>query len=242
MIEYADRIGADFISLNTSYRKRFAGVANYEKLRIVELLDQYDRLIYVDGDILISPDCPNLLDIVPADQLGAFVASRYSDFHNQTNIEIQKALGEIPWRREERDSRIFESFNSGVMVLSKYHLNALKQALPAAEVWSRYNDSLNSLTLMKDQPVLNYTAQKYQIPLVDLTYKFNHTNARGSSADRFASHIIHYAGTSHREESRLFATSKLTKMKIDAAIMATPWLYRIAKKSPRLVGLLDRLV
>lgn len=89
--------------------------------------------------------------------------------------------------------------------------------------------------------MLNYTVQKFQIPILDLGYRFNHTNARGSSSDRFSSHMIHYAGTSHRNKERLIPTSKLTKMRIDSHILTTPWLHRIARRSPALVGVLDAL-
>jgi len=242
MMEYADRIGADFVGMNAGLGQRYLGNAYYEKLRVLDVLENYDRLVYIDGDIIVTPDCPNLLDIVPVDHMGAFIASRYSDYHNQANIEVQKTLGEIAWRREQRDARIFESFNAGVMVLSKQHLNELKNVLPAAEIWCRYEGPFDPRALMTDQPVFNYIVQKFQIPITDLTYRYNHTNARGGSTDRFASHIIHYAGTSHRDAKRLIPTSKLTKMKIDAAIMASPWLHRIARRAPKLVGLLDRVV
>jgi alpha-N-acetylglucosamine transferase len=242
MVEYADRIGADFVAMNAGLGQRYLGNPYYEKLRVIDVLENYDRLIYIDGDIIVASDCPNLLDIVPADRMGAFIASRYSNYHNQANIEVQKTLGEIDWKREQRDPSIFESFNAGVMVLSKQHLNELKQVLPAAEIWSRYDGPFDPRALMTDQPVFNYIVQKFQIPITDLTYRFNHTNARGGSSDRFASHIIHYAGTSHRDPKRLIPTSKLAKMKIDTAIMATPWLHHIARKAPKLVGLLDRVV
>ena len=104
ILDYADRIGADFVNITAGYGQRFLGSIYYEKLQIIELLGHYERAIYIDTDIIIAPDCPCLLDIVPADQLGVFVASRYSDFHNQANNEIQKTLGEIDWRREQRDS------------------------------------------------------------------------------------------------------------------------------------------
>lgn len=242
MAEYADRIGADFVAMNAGLGQRYLGNAYYEKLRVIDVLESYDRLIYIDGDIIITPECPNLLEIVPADRMGAFIASRYSNYHNQANIEIQKTLGDIAWRREQRDPNIFESFNAGVMVLSKQHLDALKHVLPAAEIWCRYDGPFDPRALMTDQPVFNYIVQKFQIPITDLSYRFNHTNARGSSTDRFASHIIHYAGTSHRSEKRLIPTSKLTKMRIDSRILSTPWLYRLARKSPGLVGILDALV
>lgn len=241
MLDYADRIGADFVNITAGYGQRFLGNIYYEKLQIIDLLDQYDRVIYIDTDIIIAPDCPNLASIVPVDHIGVAVASRYSDFHNQANNEIQKTLGEIEWRREQRDPRIFQSFNAGMMVLSSQYRDALRQAMPAAEIWCRYQGPLDPRTLLNDQTVLNYTVQKYRIPILDLGYRFNHTNARGSTSDRFSSHIIHYAGTSHRNKKRLIPTTKLTKMRIDSQILSTPWLHRIARRSPALVSVLDAL-
>jgi lipopolysaccharide biosynthesis glycosyltransferase len=243
LLDYADKIGADFINITAGFGERFLGIVYYEKLQIIGLLEMYDRVIFIDADVIVSPDCPCLLDLVPADHFGAFIASRYSDFHNQANIEIQKTMGEIEWRREQRDSRIFESFNSGVMVLSKQHLPELKQALPAADIWCRYpGPPVDPRTFLNDQTVLNYIVQKHQIPISDLTYRFNHTNARGHSTDRFSSYMIHYAGSSHRKSKRLITSSKLTKMKVDAAILSYPWLHAMVKKWPQLVGVLDSVV
>jgi len=242
MMDYADRIGADFVNINAGFGKLFQGNVYFEKLQLINLLEHYDRIIYLDTDIIVSPDCPSLLELVPEDHLGAFIASRYSNVHNQANIEIQRTLGTISWRREQRDTQIFESFNAGVLILSKQLLPELRQVLPAAETWSRYEGPIDPRALMAEQPVWNYTLQKFQIPITDLGLRFNHTNARGSSNDRFSSHIIHYAGTSHRQKNRLFTTSKLTKMKIDAAIIGVPWLNHVAKRSTGLIRLLDRLV
>jgi lipopolysaccharide biosynthesis glycosyltransferase len=242
IIDFAERIGADFINMSQTFEDRFDGILNYEKLQFIKLLEIYDRVIYLDADILVSRDCPNPIDQVPPHSIGAFITSRYSSLHNHTNLEIIRALGDIEWQREGRDASVLESFNSGVLVLSKQLLPALKQALPAADAWCQHSRTAKPHTLLKDQPVLNYITQKNCIPIHDLSYRFNHTNARGGSADRFASYVIHYAGVSHRQESRRFKTTKLEKMRIDAKILSIPWLHRLAKRSPRLVRVLDSLV
>ena len=242
LIDYAERIGADFINISPGYGQRFLGVPNYEKLQAIELLSNYTRVIYLDADILISRECPNLLDRVPKECIGAFLASRFSDLHNPTNLEISKALGEIEWRREARNNSILESFNSGVLVLSRNHLPSLEKALPAAEQWCRHKSDRQDLLMLKDQPVLNYIVQREKIPIHDITYRFNHTNARGPSPDRFSSHIIHYAGTSHRQETRLIRTSKLTKMSLDAKVLSLGWLHRKAKRWPNLVQMIDAVL
>lgn len=55
-----------------------------------------------------------------------------------------------------------------MMVLSSQYLNALRQVMPAAEIWCRYQGPLDPRTLLHDQTVLNYTVQKFQIPILDL--------------------------------------------------------------------------
>lgn len=241
IIDYAERIGADFINIARCFGDRFLGIPNYEKLQCISLLDIYDRVIYLDSDIIVSPHCPNLFDTVPSDQIGAFMASRYTNLHNHTNTEVMRALGEIDWRRESRDGSTLESFNSGVLILSKPQQPALEQALSAAEIWCRYRGEHSPQTLLKDQPVLNYIVQKNKLRIMDITYRFNHTNARGKSPDRFASHMIHYAGVSHRQGKRLWKTSKLTKMRIDAAIFSSAPLLAIAKRWPAIIASLDSL-
>src|SRR3989344_7906914 len=63
---YAQKIGADFIvKTETSFP-----LPHYAKFEIAKLLETYDRVLYLDTDILVSPDTPNIFDIVPQDCVG----------------------------------------------------------------------------------------------------------------------------------------------------------------------------
>jgi hypothetical protein len=53
--------------------------------------------------------------------------------------------------------------------------------------------------------------------------------------------MIHYAGISHRQGKRLWKTSKLTKMRIDATIFSSAPLLAIAKRWPVIIESLDSL-
>lgn len=108
---YANKIGADFVIIN-SYAMGFDN-AFFEKYQIYHLLEKYDRIIYIDTDIIVDSQCPDLFEIVPEDNFGAFVVSNYTYFHDGAVKDIQQELGSIGWDRKY--------FNSGIMVIYKNH-------------------------------------------------------------------------------------------------------------------------
>ncbi len=108
---YAHRVGADFIVI--AEPKINLGNHNFEKYQIYELLEKYQRIIYIDTDIIITPQCPNLFQIVPENMFGAFIVSDYTYFHDGAIKKIQAKLGDIGWKRKY--------FNAGVMVISQCH-------------------------------------------------------------------------------------------------------------------------
>ena len=68
--EYANKVEADFLIINEI---KFSHIhsANLEKFQIYNLFDIYDRILYCDVDILISPRTPNIFKIVPETHIGA---------------------------------------------------------------------------------------------------------------------------------------------------------------------------
>jgi lipopolysaccharide biosynthesis glycosyltransferase len=65
---YAEKIGADFICLDED--RKFS--AHWKKFELYYLLKDYDRIIYVDTDLIIRDDCPDLFEIVPEKKIGMF--------------------------------------------------------------------------------------------------------------------------------------------------------------------------
>jgi hypothetical protein len=63
---YAARIGADFVILD----KRIHAHPHYDKWQIYDLFDTYDRILYLDADMIVRQDCPNLFNCVPHDAVG----------------------------------------------------------------------------------------------------------------------------------------------------------------------------
>lgn len=168
MAGYASRIGADFVSLHRQAENPYL-----EKLRLGDYLGLYERVLFLDTDVIVRPDCPDLFQLVPADCFGAWLASNHSPQFDREIEQLQQQLGNIGWQKTY--------FNSGVMVASRQHREAF------APVTASYHEPF-------DQGLLNYRVQKLGYRIFDIGHRFNHTGVASLTADRFESYIIHFAG------------------------------------------------
>jgi len=113
---YANRIGADFHVISGD-NTQFGLI---QKLQAGNYLDHYERIIFLDIDIVVSPECPSLFDIVPESCIGmhddyaAIAASTVEKWLENEYKHLQESQGhepvEIPW-----------CLNSGVIVCSRRH-------------------------------------------------------------------------------------------------------------------------
>lgn len=172
--EYANKIGADF--LNITERDPSFITQKWNKFSIHELLNDYQRIIYFDIDILIREDCPNLFDIVPKEKLGMFNEGRYTARYEYLE-QASEYYGEPlkPWNGK--------FYNSGVMVISRIHKKIFK--LPKGVHF-----------VETDQPYLNLRILNDKIDMFDLDFKFNRMDIldKFCGISRLDSYIVHYAG------------------------------------------------
>ena len=132
------------------------------------------------------PGCPDLFDIVPEQNFGAFfdsnVTNNDADIPQWREEEIsyfQAAYGHIKWKKDY--------FNSGVMVISHSHRMIFD-----------YRQALHPGKRVIDQTQLNYNLQKLGLASFDIGPKFNYLVALSGSRRqfdcRFTNNILHYAG------------------------------------------------
>lgn len=174
--KYAQNIRAEFLSINQTKITR--STPHWEKFQIFDLLNFYERIIFIDTDILIRDDSPNLFDIVPKDRLGAFNEAPFTIRDREMMIEVCKAYHQ---KLPEWDGRYY---NTGVMVISRCH----KYLFQKPEV--EFNDCF------WEQGYLNMTIALKKIDIFELEYRFNRMTCmdRFTGEERFASYFIHYAG------------------------------------------------
>jgi hypothetical protein len=174
---YADKIGAEFIVID---RKQISETTiHWEKFQIFNLLNKYERIIFIDTDIIIREDCPNLFDVVPADRLGAFNEAPFTLRSYEMMLDIcKKYEKQLPkW-----DGRYF---NTGVMVISRHHKSIFKK--PEKEIFSFYEQSyLNMMIALENTSIIMYELPHHYNRMVCMD-KF-------TGEERHASYMIHYAG------------------------------------------------
>lgn len=173
--KYAAKIGAKFMCVRD--QRISQSTPHWEKFRIYYLLEKYERILYVDSDLIIREDCPNLFEVVPIGFLGVFNEAPFDKRDGYLITEMCRAynISLDVW-----DGRYF---NSGVMVISQNHKNLFKK--PDLEVSNFF-----------EQSYLNTIFAYTKTPIFELNYRFNRLSIldRFTGEDRHASYIIHYAG------------------------------------------------
>ena len=135
---YADRIGADYRPIKLNY----SHFPLAEKFRLREYLEEYERVIFFDADVILMPTAEDLFAAVPEDAIGI-----HDDYewvrNNRTHEDYQKVMGSQGWPCDETPKH---KLNSGVMVLSKCHkgvfsppLAVIPEFFYAEQCWMNLN-------------------------------------------------------------------------------------------------------
>lgn len=172
---YAKRIGASFHEI--SLRRYPNATPHWEKLQLRKFLGEFDRVMWLDCDVVIRADCPNLFEMVPKSMLGAWDESKNGPWNYPSFISRWAALLGITsppypgWHA-----------NTGVMVLSPEH-----------EFLFGDPPGFPGYDLLWDQGWINFGAALKKTSLMDIGSRFNHMFI--APGDRFSSYIMHYCGT-----------------------------------------------
>jgi hypothetical protein len=173
--QYADRIGADFHVIDKQAISKTT--PHWEKFQIYNYLETYDRVLYIDSDVIIRDDCPNLFDIVPETRLGMFNEAPFTDRSKELMIDVCRSYDTTLDRWNGK------YYNTGVMVISKYHRSLFRK--PDKEVFNFY-----------EQSYINMIIAKREVDIYELEHQYNRMSCVDPyiGIDRFDSYIIHYAG------------------------------------------------
>jgi len=154
MERYAERLGAAFLRVEGPYEGRRS---NLRKLELGRFLEDYDRVLYLDGDVAVRPDAPDLFDLVPADRLGAWLEGE--PYYEERGRLLAEACGRYGVPAPRADSWV----NTGVMVLSRAH-RALFDPAPAGA---------RALGSYMDMPLLNARIVERDVSIEPLHVRFN---------------------------------------------------------------------
>jgi len=172
---YAEKIGSDFLTLKEQRNPQ--AMPTWEKLQLKDLFADYERLLWLDCDVAVRDDCPDLFGVVPESKIGAWDESAVGPWDYPGFIKKWSDLadqGDVPYPGWH--------FNCGVMVLSRAQVKIFEDP----PIYTGYE-------LLWDQGWFNFGVAREGIHLLDLGWKFNHTFL--APGDRLDSFVIHYCGT-----------------------------------------------
>lgn len=177
---YADKIGAEFIVIDTP-----SDYPHWEKMRLYDLLVKYNRIIFLDTDLIVRDDCPDLFEIIPESKLGIFNEGRFAPRMGS----IQEAFKEYDQPFPEKYDGTY--YNTGVMVLSRRHRPLFKRPQRIVNLGMYEQGYLN----MKIRLDLDNDPKKEE-RVLELDYKYNRMTILDDycGIHRCDSYIIHYAG------------------------------------------------
>lgn len=193
--EYATRIAAEFICIEGPEDS-----PHWNKFQIFNLLKTYDRILYVDTDLIIRDDCPNLFDMVSQNQLGIFEEGSFSPRGGYIQSALSVYKETLDW-----DGKYY---NTGVMVLSRCHRELFREPEPWVKTAGDF---------LEEQTFLNLRILKNRIPIFPLPYTFNRMTLMDAltGESRLNSYIVHYAGAPNHFELLDIIRQDLTQWRED---------------------------
>lgn len=168
--KYAEKIGADFIvrykcqehyfNLETDYKNVIM-----EKFFLGDLLTIYDRVLYVDGDILIKDDAPDIFgSCYNGNCLYLYNEVAFNGVQYDKQIEVIAKEKNVEWTKHENGHYNF--YNAGVMLMTPRHKNLFEYNKDEYFVFP-------DLPMIVDEPYLHYNIFKHGIPVWEMPKEFN---------------------------------------------------------------------
>lgn len=202
---YAQKVNADFVEIKT--RKWPDIHPNFEKLQIRDILNTYDRVLFLDCDTLVRNDTPDLFNLIPETHFAGYNESWWGGWGISPNLWTDfraphYGVDALPMKRY---------LNSGVMLISKVH-QAVFDFPPNL-------DNSKFVQQPIDQPWINLQLAKLDVPIYELPYTFNRTHSV-KIGKRTDAYIIHYNGM--RKDSgwsdKKYGENPLETIKSDMAV------------------------
>lgn len=188
---YAEKVGADLIVRTTRLTPILTAnnlsiiTACVEKLFIEDLLQIYDRVLYLDADVLITPFAPNIFEVYPdLNTVYLYNEGQYIERSSCVDKIYQLFDYKEKWLKHNEK---FIYYNAGIMLCSKQSNFFQYKSL------EEFESSYQQLPF-HDQTYFNYLIQKSGMQHQSIDVKFNRMDSLGKPEERFQAFFIHYAG------------------------------------------------
>ena len=186
---YAEKVNADFVSI-TKVKNNFKSItpkssfekAILEKLNLGKFLIDYERVLYIDADILITPKAKDIFN-------------KYQDPHkvymfNEGLLSNRNKELDLIGSYLNKKIKDKNYFNAGVILFSQKSsfLNDIDEK-SLAYFYKRSN--------FFEQTYMNYLCRRDSLDFVSINKSFNRMSFDGGNDKRFLANFIHYAGNGY---------------------------------------------
>ncbi|MEJ2257107.1 MAG: glycosyltransferase [Woeseiaceae bacterium] len=188
---FADRVGADLAvaqelhyPITLDNPRHTASKAWTEKLYIGELLKEYDRVLYLDADIIVAPDARDIFEVY-ADLETLYAFNEGQLLQRQHVIDkITAIMGPLDSWPHDNGKPVY--YNVGCMLISRqcplFDIATLEDLQKLCNHIQYY-----------EQTYFNYLLHRDGLKHESISPEFNRMDALGEEGYRDAS-FIHYAG------------------------------------------------
>jgi hypothetical protein len=177
---YADRIGAQYVVIDNDNISPSYPLA--AKFQVHKIQPYFDRIVFLDVDLLVKTDCPNIFDEVPVGTVGM-----HDDFWHQRLWEwMYKEFRELydsqGWT--EPIPTKLQCLNTGVVVCDKEH----------GDVWKPPTKPY-PVTHCSEQNFVNLNVHRagYEVHLLPTEFNFQWWSHK-STFHTTDAHMLHFAG------------------------------------------------
>jgi len=170
---YAERIGADFVCLTEKKVGSELDCIYLEKLYIIELLEKYNRVLYMDADIMITKNAPNIFDEYSDESKLTICNERPYNYPTniQKNYVWMKLTSACVKFGFPVECVVDKYYNAGIMLCSKCH-KRLFESFNLARFKKMYRTFETDRLL--EQDYFNALLMHSRVPVVDLCSSFNY--------------------------------------------------------------------
>ena len=189
---YAKKVNADFLCItkassilkpnNNNNNNKLFFDALFQKINLGSLSDKYERVLYLDADILITPHAKNIFDVYKDDsKLYMYNEGLFADRTSELTLISNRLHQPI------KDKNYF---NAGVILLPNH--SSFLQAIRLHDL-----EYFVSNSNWFDQTYINFKYRFNKIKVSHLSEEFNRMGSSKNIDNRFLASFIHYAGNSY---------------------------------------------
>lgn len=193
---YAESLGADFIILDGESPCQVGhGKWHFRIFELKKILENYDRVLSVDTDVILVPGLENLFDLIPETHIGTIFEDKGSrkEARRQVIRQVQRAWGDVDWR--------MNYINTGLFMVSRVHANIFSDV--DGKFWTGFG---------YDDVQLMYNIMRFGHPVFELPMQYNFMSMFSEEWTNWESRfdndvkVIHYAGNGKFPDKKKFSS------------------------------------